>query len=179
VLFLCGYVVQQNTLKNIREQIKPRPLPDYSKLYVPPDPGASPYETAPEGSDVQVIEVAYASHAEEAASQHAGYVEEGEQLVQGADGGFLRKSKGRRRKQKPLAEQPPALAGSESDDTPSSRRAADVDKPADGAQGGLDSDSTESLSRAARRKRIKEDFMKINGPDPKPGANPYRRRRMW
>lgn len=165
-------------MNNIREAIKPRPLPDYSKLYNPPDPDSSPYEASPQGDVAQIVEVA--TQEEPNTKMNVDKDEDGDQLVQGADGGFLRRPKGRRPKQKLLKEESASSDSVENgDDTYKTYGTADGERSADEARDDSSPDSIERLSRAARRKRIKEEIAKINGPDPKPGANPYRRRRMW
>jgi hypothetical protein len=151
--------MQQNTIASIREQIKPRPLPDYSKLYVPPDPGASPHEVTPNQDQPQNIEIRQTYEIEGERTRGPSDVirteddEDGDELVQGADGGFVRKSTLSRRRRE---------------------GATRGNVPQDESADGLD-----NLTPAQRRKKIMDDFVKINGPDPKPGGSRYRRRRMW
>ena len=165
-------------MNNIREAIKPRPLPDYSKLYTPPSPDASPYEVSPQGDVTQTVEITIQE--EPTKYTNVDKDEDRDQLVQGADGGFLRRSKGGRSKQRLLKQETVSFDSTEKDDDlHKSYGTVEEGKSTDETRDDSTSDSLERLSRAARRKRIKEEIAKINGPDPKPGANPYRRRRMW
>lgn len=187
-LFLCGYVVQQKTVNDIREAIKPQPRPVHTNLYVPLKPNATPGVIPPGDDGVQVVEIveeiqpppdAVADSPENAVVQPVAEAEEEEGLVQGADGGFLRKQTQRKRKQKGLLDRLLA-AGSRRDSYQESTRdgSSNPGKSAE-TSGGSTPDSGGRLSRAARRKLIKDEFVKLAGEDLLNNPNTYKRRRLW
>src|SRR5277367_1654568 len=113
-LFLCGYVVQQKTVNEIREAIKPQPRPVHTNLYVPPKPEATPAVVPSAEDGVQIIEIVQEHQdtedteegsTEDAAPQRVTEPDDEGGLVQGADGGFLRKQTQRKRKQKALLDE--------------------------------------------------------------------------
>jgi hypothetical protein len=183
-LFLCGYVVQQKTVNDIREAIKPQPRPVHTNLYVPPKPDATPgvIPTGEEG--VQIIEIIQDEQSKgdtveestkEATELQATQADEEEGLVQGADGGFLRKQTQRQRKQKALLDE--ILEAESRNDAyeKSTRDGISTPRKSADASGG----SGERLSRAARRKLIKDEFVKLAGEDLLNNPNTYKRRRLW
>jgi len=183
-LFLCGYVVQQKTVNDIREAIKPQPRPVHTNLYVPPKLDATPglIPTVEEG--VQIIEIIQDEQSKgdtveestkEATELQATEADEEEGLVQGADGGFLRKQTQRQRKQKALLDE--MLEAESRSDTyeQSTRDGISTPRKSADASGG----SGERLSRAARRKLIKDEFVKLAGEDLLNNPNTYKRRRLW
>jgi hypothetical protein len=175
--------VQQKTVNDIREAIKPQPRPVHTNLYIPPKPNATPSSVSPGDAGVQIIEVvqdekSMAEIPEESTEQPAEpqvAVDEEEGLVQGADGGFLRKQKHQQQKQKALLDdillvesRRDAYEQSMRDDTSNPKKSRD----ATGGPG-------ERLSRAARRKLIKDEFVKLAGEDLLNNPNTYKRRRLW
>jgi hypothetical protein len=182
-LFLCGYVVQQKTVNDIREAIKPQPRPVHTNLYVPPKPDATP-GLIPTVEGVQIIEIIQDEQSKgdtveestkEATELQATQADEEEGLVQGADGGFLRKKTQRQRKQKALLDE--MLEAESRSDTyeQSTRDGISTPRKSADASGG----SGERLSRAARRKLIKDEFAKLAGEDLLNNPNTYKRRRLW
>lgn len=182
-LFLCGYAIQQKTVNDIREAIKPAPRPIHTNLYVPPKPGDNP---ADDGETAHMIEIITDEQprsderqeseekSPETQTQTVDYTEAGDQLVQGSDGGLIRVSRqGRRKMQKQKA----ILDDGLSSDLESyiSRISEPRKSPEAHSR-----DSREMLSRAARRKILKEELAKLAG-DEKLLNNPnvYRRRRLW
>lgn len=179
-LFLCGYAVQQKTVNDIREAIKPQPRPVHTNLYVPPNPDATPIVNLSGEDDVQIIELAGEGRhtedqgeepAEEAAWKQAAEEDNEQGLVQGADGGFLRKQSQRQRKQKALLEE---IIAEES----SSDGMSNLGMSAE-ASGGSTADPRQRLSRAVRRKLIKDEFVKLAGEDMLNDPKTYKRRRLW
>lgn len=171
-------------MNDIREAIKPQPRPVHTNFYVPPKPDATP-NLAPTGEDgVKIIEVFEGGQPIEGTAEESTEgpierqpteVDEEDSLVRGADGGFLRKQTQRQRKQKALSgeilEVDPRTDAYEKQ---SGNRISTPRKSAD-ASGG----SVEKLSRAARRKLIKDEFVKLAGEDLLNNPNTYKRRRLW
>ncbi len=180
-MFLCGYAVQQKTLNDIREAIKPAPRPVHTNLYVPPKPGDTPADNRDSRDSTQVVEIVteeengseqkQESEVKTTETQTPDDAEAGDQLVQGSDGGLIRASRQGRKKQKAILED---------------SSSADLESYMDGISNPRKSpeastaDSRGMLSRAARRKILKEELAKLAG-DEKLLNNPnvYRRRRLW
>jgi hypothetical protein len=187
-LFLCGYVVQQKTVNDIREAIKPQPRPVHTNLYVPPKPGATP-AVAPQGEDgVQIIEVvnerqttevAVEESTNEITLQQVTEAEEEKGLVQGADGGFLRKQSQRPRKRRGLLDKILAADPRRDISEEATRNGILDPRKSAEASGGSTPDSKAKLSRAARRKLIKDEFVKLAGEDLLNNPNTYKKRRLW
>jgi hypothetical protein len=185
---LCGYVLQQNTVNNIRKAIKPPTPPVHVNLYVPPEPGASPAENSYGSNDGQVVEIVITGTASEQGEEKPSDedlnlqidgVDGGEELIQGKDGGFLRVQRTQPDKSNGFPD------GRVVTDSRGQKHSAayqhEISDPRKSAEESREStpDSRERLSRAARRKQIKDDIKKLAGMEPKRDANPYRRRRLW
>lgn len=187
-LFLCGYVVQQKTVNDIREAIKPQPRPVHTNLYVPPKPDATPIVVPPGEDGVQIIEVVkdgeptkntVEESTNDSTAQQMTQADEEEGLVQGADGGFLRKQSQRPRKRRGLLDKI-LSANSKRDvyEEVAMDGISDSRKSAEAPEGSTP-DPKERLSRAARRKLIKDEFMKLAGEDLLNNPNTYKKRRLW
>lgn len=179
-------MVQQKTVNDIREAIKPQPRPVHTNLYVPPKSDATP-GVVPSGEDrVQIIEIPqgeqptkYSGEESTMDAQQVTDADEEEGLVQGADGGFLRKQTQRQRKQKALLDEASAADSRRDvyeeafrDGTSNPRKSAEASR-------GSTPNSGERLSRAARRKLIKDEFVKLAGEDLLNNPNTYKKRRLW
>lgn len=171
-------------MNDIREAIKPQPRPVHTNLYVPPKPDATPGVVPPGEAGVRIIEIVQEGQSpedltegsrKEATEQQITEVDEEEGLVQGADGGFLRKKAQRQRKQKPLHDDVLEVKSKREGYEQSSREdVLNPRKPADASAG-----PGERLSRAARRKLIKDEFVKLAGEDLLSNPNTYKKRRLW
>jgi hypothetical protein len=180
-------VIQQKTVNDIREAIKPQPRPVHTNLYVPPKPNAIP-GVIPSGDDgVQVVEIvegkqptkdAVGVSPENAVVQPVAEEEE-EGLVQGADGGFLRKQTQRQRRPKGLLDKILAADSRRGSYEESNRDGSSNPRKSAEASGGSTPGSGDRLSRAARRKSIKDEFVKLAGEDVLNNPNAYKKRRMW
>jgi hypothetical protein len=181
-------VVQQKTVNDIREAIKPQPRPVHTNFYVPPKPDAT-LSVIPSGEDgVQIVEIvegeqpiedAVGGSPENAAVQQLPAAEEDEGLVQGADGGFLRKQTQRQRKQKALLDEIlTADSGRDAYEESTKDGISNPRKSVEASEGSTPS-SGERLSRAARRKLIKDEFVKLAGEELLNNPNAYKRRRLW
>jgi hypothetical protein len=158
-------------------------------LYVPStSEGPPPPNVVGEGSDQAVevvIETSVEEGQEEESSQEPSVVqatedESEERLVQGSDGGFLRVFT--KKKRKIQAED----SASEDSKRPFVEEAykEGISNPRKSADEAVERDatpeSTERISRAARRKALRDEMKKrVVAEEALLGKNPYRRRRMW
>jgi hypothetical protein len=100
-------------------------------------------------------------------------------LIQGADGGFLKRQRPRQRQRQRKHESLlNKVLGTKTrayiEEQPSRNEILNSEDTSDTSV-----DSGERLSRAARRKLIKDEFVKLAGEDLLNNPNTYKRRRLW
>ncbi|KAI4593644.1 hypothetical protein KJ359_009128 [Pestalotiopsis sp. 9143b] len=158
-LFLSGYVIQQRTLRDLRKAIRPDPRPS-PKIYLPDRFKQSTTEL--EDGTVVNIEV------HDAPSGNAAQQKKGDFVVE------VRPSVPEDASQRPLQEvkgRSDAEGSSSGKDSTSEddTRKQDAEKPAE------NTDEEEPMSRAERRRRIKEEIRELSQ-----GETPmYYQRRLW
>jgi hypothetical protein len=179
-LFLCGYVLQQQTVNSLREAIKPRPRPTHISFYLPPQ--FQPTSTLEAGdNDAVQVEITVGTNDGDRhprngdAAEHA--MEE-----QGTDQQFLQS--GSRSTQDTEIGKQEHLKQSDQD-APDLSPELSTELPSEGIsnlrisrEGGKAPPSVKRLSMAARRRAIKEEIRRLSGQDLLDNPKAYRRR-LW
>ncbi|KAK6189297.1 R8 protein [Pestalotiopsis sp. IQ-011] len=163
-LFLSGYVIQQRTLRDLRKAIRPDPRPS-PKIYLPDRFKQSTTEL--EDGTVVNIEVHDAPSGNAAQQKKGDFVVEVRPSVpEDASQRPLLEVKGRSEAEDSLSEKDSA---SEDDTSEDDTKKQDTEKPAE------NKDEEEPMSRAERRRRIKEEIRELSQ-----GETPmYYQRRLW
>ncbi|TAQ85805.1 hypothetical protein B7494_g5872 [Chlorociboria aeruginascens] len=162
-LFLSGYVLQQQTVRDLREAIKPQPRPERPRIYLPPQ-----FAVQENGADAQI-------YGDDAVTDgNAGDIYEeldAESKGRGVESG------GEEAAQIPFSMQQEA-SNSVSEDVSmeeiqkySQEILVDVSEAQDPAPSPME----KPMSRAARRKKIKEEILAAGEGESFKGY----RRRMW
>lgn len=188
-LFLSGYIVQQRTVARLRIAIKPRLPPTHTDLYTPPVPGSVAFPSAAENNGPQTIEINTSSPGNEDGSTvfrtqpqtGASERERDEQLERGKGEDFLKSVQRQQEAVQLVLSQDRPVIGSILEEAMrrlqfKGRKGGKTTKHGNGGAGEA---AGQELSRAARRKAIKDEIERLQPKDPVRDSRWNYKRRSW